>query len=109
MHFTQHLNSVIRRAKAFYKTTEPGHFLISTSIQVETPSLPPLYEFDLDTQLTEWLDYSLQAARHGWLAKEGLDDDSVPSICLRFGIAEHSAWWVWRLSFKKTLAYFDRY
>ena len=53
---------------------------------------PPLWEFDLDHQITDWLDYKLAQQRVEWQAKEGLDDDTIPCICPTFGIAEHSAW-----------------
>ncbi len=71
---------------------ETRDFLINTTVPAEGPAIPPLHSFDLDHQLTQWLDYQLDAARAGWGAKEGLDDDSISSICPHFGIAEHSAW-----------------
>jgi len=61
-------------------------------VPADTPEIPPLYDFDLDYQLNEWLDYKLEAARHLWQTKAELDDDAIPSICPQFGIAEHSAW-----------------
>ena len=88
----EHSHSVAGRARAFYAAKEPGHFLLVTHFPVASPSVPPLHQFDLDRQLGEWLDHQLAAARPGWRAKEGLDDDSIPSICPQFGIAEHSAW-----------------
>jgi len=88
----EHIEAVIRRSKTFYGSKDPGHFLINTKIRVETPKIPPLFDFDLDHQLTEWLDYKLAAARPLWRAKQGLDDDTIASICPQFGIAEHSAW-----------------
>jgi hypothetical protein len=42
--------------------------------------------------MTDWLDCKLAQGRVNWRAKEGLDDDTIPSICPTFGIAEHSAW-----------------
>jgi hypothetical protein len=89
---SQHVARVVERCRAFYAAREPGHFLINAHVPVAAPPIPPLYEFDLDRQLAEWLDANLEAARPGWRAKEGLDDDTLPSICPRFGIAEHTAW-----------------
>ena len=83
---------MIKRAKKFYMAKSPGFFLINTSFPVATPDIPPLNEFDLDSQLGDWLDYSLTNSRIFWNAKQNIDDDSIPSICPRFGIAEHSAW-----------------
>ncbi len=54
--------------------------------------MPPLYEFDLDTQLHEWLDCRLASFRPMWEAHESLDDDSLPCAFPAFGIAEHGAW-----------------
>ncbi|MDQ1300534.1 MAG: hypothetical protein QG637_452 [Chloroflexota bacterium] len=87
-----HIARVVARCRAFYAATEPGHFLIHAHVPTDAPEIPPLNEFDLDRQLAEWLDYLLAAARPRWAAKTGLDDDTLPSICPRFGIAEHSAW-----------------
>jgi hypothetical protein len=88
----EHIDRVVKRAQLFYNTAEPGHFLISAHIPAEAPSVPALQDFDLDRQLTEWLDYKLAAAKPSWQVKEWLDDDSIPSICPHFGVAEHSAW-----------------
>lgn len=89
---SEHIGRVVSRAKAFYEKTDPGHFLVNAHIPADTVGIPPLHGFDLDHQLTEWLDHKLAAARSGWAVKEGLDDDGIPSICPQFGIAEHSAW-----------------
>jgi hypothetical protein len=88
----EHIHRVACRARAFYAAKEPGHFLLATHFPVESPPVPPLHQFDLDRQLGEWLDHQLKASRPAWRAREGLDDDSIPSICPGFGIAEHSAW-----------------
>ncbi len=88
----EHIENVVRRARAFYEAPGPGHFLVSADVPAEAPALPPLCDFDLDRQLTEWLDCLLEAARPGWAAKEGLDDDSLPCLSPYFGYAEHSAW-----------------
>lgn len=92
MNLSEHIENVVRRSRAFYEATNPGHFLINTILPVETPDIPPLYDFNLDYQLKEWLDYKLAAARPIWQAKAGLDDDTIPCICPQFGIAEHSTW-----------------
>jgi hypothetical protein len=92
MNPSEHIERVVRRSLAFYHKTEPGHFLINVEIPASKPPLPPLHEFDLSGQLGEWLDHELDAARPAWRAKEGIDDDAIPSFSPFFGIAEHSAW-----------------
>jgi hypothetical protein len=92
LQLTEKIGRVIGRSRAFYRKAEPGHYLVNAEIPVEAPAIPPLYEFDLDRQLEEWLDHNLAAARPAWQAKEGLDDDAIPSLSPFFGIAEHSAW-----------------
>jgi hypothetical protein len=92
MDLGQRVSKVVKRSKAFLGAQEPGHFLVNVRVPSEVPPTPPLYDFDLDTQLEEWLDHSLQAAKIRMEAKEGLDDDTIPSVCPYFGIAEHSAW-----------------
>lgn len=87
-----HLSRVIRRARAFYRQTEPGHALIAVSVPAEAPAVPPLRDFNLDRQLGEWLDYRLAAARARWAVRDGIDDDALPVTCPVFGIAEHTAW-----------------
>lgn len=90
--FEEHIDRVVKRTRSFYAKTEPGHFLVNAQVSASGPIVPDLQDFDLDRQLTEWLDHKLAAAKPSWRMKEGLDDDSIPSICPRFGIAEHSAW-----------------
>jgi hypothetical protein len=90
--FPKCAEAVIRRSRAFYQATSPGHFLINAMVPAETPDIPSLRDFDLDHQLTEWLDGRLAAARAVWRAKAEWEDDSIPSICPHFGICEHSAW-----------------
>lgn len=92
MNLSRHITRVVARCRAFYAARDPGHFLIHAHVPADAPAIPPLYSFDLDRQLTEWLDCNLAAARPGWRARAGLDDDAIPSICPRFGIAEHTAW-----------------
>jgi hypothetical protein len=92
MELTAHIQRVVQRSRAFYRQTEPGHYLVHAEVPAEAPPIPPLHEFDLDRQLADWLDSNLAAARPGWRAKEGLDDDAIPAFCPFFGIAEHSAW-----------------
>ena len=92
MKLTERIDRVVGRSRAFYRKTEPGHYLLNAWIPADAPPIPPLHEFDLDRQLGEWLDNNLAAARPAWRVKEGLDDDAIPAICPFFGIAEHSAW-----------------
>ncbi len=88
----KHIQNVVRRSKSFFAKQRPGHLLINVSFPVAAPEIPPLYQFNLDKQLNQWLDANLAARRPLWQAKQGLDDDWIPAICPRFGIAEHSAW-----------------
>ena len=92
MEMKVHISRVVQRAAAFYRSKHPGHFLINAHVPAEKMSIPSLLDFNLDEQLTTWLDCKLEAARLCWQAKEGLDDDGIPAICPHFGIAEHSAW-----------------
>jgi len=92
MNFSDHLHQVINRSRAFYAATAPGHFLINVNVPTEKVPMPPLTQFDLETQLNQWLELMLQAARPEWAVKTDLNDDTVPQICPRFGIAEHTAW-----------------
>jgi len=86
------IQRTIRRSKAFYAATTPGHFLIQTRFPHDRPAMPALTDFDLDRELERWLDHQLECSRATWAAGADLDDDRVPCLCPRFGIAEHSAW-----------------
>ena len=92
MSLDKQILSTIKRTKSFYKATTPGHFLMNVHLPSNPVERPPLNQLNLDHDLEKWLNYQLQAARIIWEAKNGLEDDSIPSICPRFGIAEHSAW-----------------
>ena len=92
MKLSERIEAVVKRSRAFYRASGPGHFLINAIVPVEPPAISPLRDFDLDHQLTEWLDNKLAAARAVWRAKADLNDDTIPAICPQFGIAEHSAW-----------------
>ncbi len=88
----EHIQNVVNRASAFFGQTEPGHYLLSVWVPHEIPKSPPLFDFDLDHQLTEWLDVILVRDRAFLRSKAGLDDDTIPAVSPFFGIAEHSAW-----------------
>jgi hypothetical protein len=92
MNMKSHIHRVVTRSKAFYRTSDPGHFLIAVKVPSESRPIPPLSDFDLDEELGRWLNFKLEAARPQWRAKQGLDDDAIPTISPHFGIAEHSAW-----------------
>jgi hypothetical protein len=95
MNLQDHLLAVIARARAFYAASaagRSGQFLVRAKFPAPGPAVPPLNSFDLDRQLSDWLDVNLAADRPRWIAREGLDDDSLPAVCPWFGIAEHSAW-----------------
>lgn len=102
MNLNEHITRVIDRSRKFFTATEPGHLRVTVHWSVDRPPIPPLFEFNLDTQLEQWLDYQLAAARVEWAAKAGLDDDSLPGICPSFGIAEHSAWLGMDVLFQET-------
>ncbi len=92
MVLAKHIQGVVSRSRNFFNAKSPGHYLINAIVPAETIPVRPLYDFDLDAQLTDWLDHKLASARPAWRAKEGLDDDGIPGICPYFGIGEHSAW-----------------
>lgn len=102
MQLNEHLQRVIERSRKFFAATEPGHLRVGVHLPVERPPIPPLHSFDLDTQLEQWLDYQLAAARVEWNARAGLDDDRLAGICPSFGIAEHSAWLGMDVLFQET-------
>ncbi len=92
MNLDEHIARVANRARAFERAAGPGHFLVVVQVPADAPAIPPLYGFDLDRQLDQWLDHKLEASRPAWAAKAGIDDDSIPNACPHFGIAEHVAW-----------------
>jgi hypothetical protein len=89
-----HTESAVARARAFYRATEPGHFLINTYFPAETRPAPPLDSLDLldPSDLHRWLGIQLANKRAFWEARAGLDDDYIPCIAPSFGYAEHTAW-----------------
>ena len=89
---TEHCRRVAQRSRAFYAARGPGHFLVGVSFPVESPPTPPLFSLDLERQLGEWLDRRLAMFRPRWAAKAGIDDDVLPAMYPRYGVAEHSAW-----------------
>ena len=91
MELAEHARRAARRARAFLAAKEPGHFLVNVKVPAEAPPMPPLTEIDPEKDLPRWMDGLLAAARPGWEAKAGIDDDAPPSLCPRFGIAEHSS------------------
>lgn len=87
-----HMDRVVRRSRRFFEAATPGHFLVHAYVPFDEPPVRALCDFDIEQQLTEWLDYQLDIATARWRAKEGLDDDHIPSLCPTFGMAEYSAW-----------------
>lgn len=89
---SERLSRIVPRCREFFYSNQPGHYLLQVHVPYEAPAIPPLYSFNLDRQLEEWLDYKLAANRAEWQSKDGLDDDTVPCTYPHFGIGEHSAW-----------------
>ncbi len=93
MRLAERIQRVTRRSRAFFQAREPGHFLVHAYVPAqEEPATRPLTAFTLADDLEDWLDYRLEIARATWRAREGLDDDHIPSLSPQFGMAEYSAW-----------------
>lgn len=87
-----HIDRVVQRSRRFFAATTPGHFLVHAYVPFDEPPVRALCDFNLERQLPEWMDYQLAIAAARWRAKDGLDDDHIPSLSPIFGMAEYSAW-----------------
>lgn len=89
------LQQVVPRMRRFLEAEEPGHLVIVCHLpgDCHTP-LPPYNTVDFKDPeaFKAFHETSLENAKTDWRAKEGLDDDSLPCICPKYGYAEHVAW-----------------
>lgn len=88
------IGKVVPRARRFFNAQEPGHFLVYVDVPREWPPIPKLTEVNVETPegLALYLDAQLESEKCGIRAKEGLDDDTIPSAAPYFGYSEHTAW-----------------
>jgi hypothetical protein len=94
MSFDDHFASVLARVQRFNAGGHGGAALINIDLHGSgfplSPRTPfPRWRFPQD--LRAYLDEQIAFLLETWANKRGLDDDAVPSLYPRFGIAEHSA------------------
>ena len=94
MRLCPHLDEVIARAKRFCGDDGAGGALINIDLHGSGfPLVPrtPLHRWSFPRDLRPFLDEQIAILEETWAKKEGVDDDAIPCLYPRFGIAEHSA------------------
>ena len=83
--------AVMRNREFILNTDKPGALVVTESFgKVELPGVKPLEAYDLPGGLTAYLDDLISYYAHFYEAHAELDDDWLPALKPRLGIAEHS-------------------
>jgi hypothetical protein len=87
-------DATLARIRRFTTNGRPGDALINLDLHGSGFPLPPRTPFTrwrFPADLRRYLDEQIALLLATWEHKRGLDDDAIPCLYPRFGIAEHSA------------------
>lgn len=85
------IDGVMDRTKRFNSNNKMGDALITINLKTNPYKIKGLNKWEFPKQMEEFLDENIKALEYSWSQREGVDDDSIPSLHPRYGIAEHSA------------------
>lgn len=79
------------RTIRFNANKKVGDALITIDLETKPYKIKGLDKWQFPDRMEEFLDENIKALEYHWSQRQGIDDDSIPSIIPRYGIAEHSA------------------
>ncbi len=86
------IDDVIDRARRFATNGATGDALVTVNVrQGGGPTVKGLDEWSFPADMEAFLDATIAAFEHTWRGRADIQDDSIPALSPRYGIAEHSA------------------
>jgi len=91
-YYKPNLDEVVKRYKALYETSSPGHAIVyAMPAFVEKESVPKLNSLNLDIDMEMYLDICLRNYRAFLELTRQIPDDLLPTFGPNFGIGDYSA------------------
>jgi hypothetical protein len=85
------IDAVMDRTTRFCANGKTGDALVMVHPKLKGYPVKGLNEWQFPADVEPFLDECILAFEHSWRGREGLDDDLIPTMAPRYGIAEHSA------------------
>ncbi len=89
----QDIDEVMDRTTRFCTNGKTGDALVMVpgNFSKTRHAVKALNEWRFPEEMEAFLDAHIEAQRTAWKARSSIADDLIPSICPRYGVAEHSA------------------
>jgi hypothetical protein len=101
-------DDIIRRTKNVYESKRGALIQIKDISGIDVPRRA-LDSFGLPLNMETYLDYIIENQRIFWKVREQVQDDIIPSVTARYGIAEHSAFMGGEVSFTENTSWHHKH
>lgn len=97
---------MIERAQRFASNGAMGEALVTVNLrQSGGPGVKGLDQWTFPRDMEAFLDVTMAAFEHEWRGRDAIQDDSIPALFPRYGIAEHSAFVAGDVDFSATTSW----
>ncbi|MFA5341559.1 MAG: hypothetical protein WC332_07265 [Clostridia bacterium] len=101
-------DEIIKRTKNLYDSERGTLIQVKDVSGIDVPRRG-LDSFGLPDNMNTYLDYLVENQRIFWNTREQLQDDIIPSLTARYGIAEHSAFMGGEVSFTENTSWHHKH
>jgi len=91
MKLRRDIDQVMERTTAFTTSGKIGDALIKINLEQNAYPVKGLDTWQFPNQMQDFLDEQIKALEFSWKDRKTINDDSIPALYPRYGIAEHSA------------------
>jgi len=99
------IDEVMDRVIRFHDSGRTGDALVQVNLKQPGYGVKGLDEWQFPHEMEVFLDENIKALQHTWRGRVGIDDDMVPAMIPRYGIAEHSAFVAGEVDFSATTSW----
>lgn len=101
-------DEIIKRTKKMYDDGNGAIIQVKDVTGIPVPKRS-LDSFGLPNNMETYLDFLIEKERAFWELREQVQDDIIPSVTARYGIAEHSAFMGGEVSFTENTSWHHQY
>ncbi|NLF35928.1 MAG: hypothetical protein GX584_02095, partial [Clostridiaceae bacterium] len=101
-------DEIIKRTKAVYEAKKGTLIQVKDVSGIQVPKRA-LDSFGLPDNMETYLDYVIDKDKAYWSVREQIQDDIIPSVTARYGIAEHSAFMGGDVSFTENTSWHHKH
>jgi hypothetical protein len=104
----ERIDEIIKRTDRMYGSAKGALIQIKGISDIKVTS-KPLNGFGLPENMEAYLDYLIEKEYSYWNQREEVNDDVIPSVTAKYGIAEHSAFMGGTVSFTEDTSWHHKY